>query len=364
PGEPHPISDPPPSHLAPPDPGTGSKTSDPGTPHPINDPPPSHLAPPDPSTGSPNADPAPPASAPVGPPISRPPNPAALILRLLALFPALFGFAVLFNERGSLSPVLFLLGVLPFMLGLWMAWKGPRAGCLGRGVSAATVWFGFCALAYLVVESGQPPPPTSLRPASFVVEGRRVQGGGTLPFRFTVQVQDGPRLSWVAANLGEKGSIATSGQPEPVTWLPMDWKPGEQSTRTSTVWLTRRAFQQLKAGGRPEWYASPRGAPILWWIAPFTQGRSTLGRLDLVKATWFRLRVNGRTRSVRVLKARDWKSNSYWFLDDEHNPLIVKMVPNRFTLGLVAVDGIFLWTPVNYLAWNDWYRITELTTRP
>lgn len=146
-------------------------------------------------------------------------------------------------------------------------------------------------------------------------------------------------------------------------FLPMYWDPGETTTETSAMWLSREAFRELRETRRTAW--SRDVLTRISWVGEEVRERihDGVGEVEEVYLeaesdfVEFELAVNGRTTTVRAIRAHDSFGNEYVILEDEENPLVVEFTYNAVSVGLTGFDT-GLWTLIKSVF--SGYRIVEV----
>lgn len=143
----------------------------------------------------------------------------------------------------------------------------------------------------------------------------------------------------------ETGTITAVGLADAhATFLPMFWEPGETTTNTSAIWLSREAFQELKETRQTAWSADV--LTRITWVGKEVQERihSAAENVDEVMLeaepdfVEFELTADGHTTAVQAIKAHDSFGNEYVIIANEANPLVVKFTYNAVSVGITGFD--------------------------
>lgn len=168
-------------------------------------------------------------------------------------------------------------------------------------------------------------------------ETTNVGVGTTTP---TPRVEVVERTGSIAA-----GGLATAHEP----LLPMHWTPGETTTDTSAMWLSREAFRELRDDRRTSWSADP--LTRISWVGEDVRERihSGVNEVDdvLLEAEAdfvdFDLDVADQRTTVAAIAAHDSFGNEYVVLANEANPLVVKFTYDAVSVGFTGFDTA-VWT--------------------
>ncbi len=97
----------------------------------------------------------------------------------------------------------------------------------------------------------------------------------------------------------------------------------KRSEQNTTLWLSRRIYQELKSKGKVKCLLDGVGGAF-----------ESLGQDHLT------VEVNSTPRELTVIKATDGRGSEFWFLDREDNPLMVKQVIRNYsqTLTVISTD--------------------------
>lgn len=148
----------------------------------------------------------------------------------------------------------------------------------------------------------------------------------------------------------ESGTITATGLAtahEP--FLPMYWEPGETTTETSAMWLSREAYRELEETRETAWSADV--LTRVSWVGKSAQERIRDGVKEVddvtlaAEATYvdFELSVGGRSTTVRAIEAHDSFGNEYVILANAANPLVVKFTYDAVSVGFTGFDTA-LWS--------------------
>ena len=94
----------------------------------------------------------------------------------------------------------------------------------------------------------------------------------------------------------------------------------KKSHNNTTLWLSRRIYRELKAGGKSKC--------LLDGVAGALQYRGQ-GSITV--------EVNRVPRELPVIEASDGRGSEFWFLDLEENPLMAKQVIRHYSQTLAAI---------------------------
>lgn len=143
------------------------------------------------------------------------------------------------------------------------------------------------------------------------------------------------------------GTITASGLADAhESLLPMFWEPGQTTTDTSAMWLSREAFRELRETRRTAW--SPDVLTRISWVGKEVQERIH-GAVEQVdeddvyleaEADFvdFELAVDGQPTTVEAIEAHDTFGNEYVVVANEANPLVVKFTYNAVSVGATGFD--------------------------
>jgi len=128
--------------------------------------------------------------------------------------------------------------------------------------------------------------------------------------------------------------------------LPMFWEPGQTTTDTSAMWLSREAFRELRETRQTAW--SPDVLTRISWVGKEVQERihSAVEQVDEEEVYLeaetdfvdFELTVDGQPTTVQAIEAHDSFGNEYVVLANEANPLVVKFTYNAVSVGATGLD--------------------------
>lgn len=144
----------------------------------------------------------------------------------------------------------------------------------------------------------------------------------------------------------ERGRLTATGLDDAhAALLPMYWRPGETTTETSAIWLSRAAFRELRATRETAW--SPDVLTRISRlsdeaIARIEEGVATVDEVLLTAEDDFvtvDLTVDGTQRAIQAIEAYDTFGNRYTILDRERNPLIVKFTYDAVSTGFAGIDA-------------------------
>ena len=107
---------------------------------------------------------------------------------------------------------------------------------------------------------------------------------------------------------------------------------------TTTLWLSRRAYGELKAKQR----VKLRVDSIDGWMT--LEGTEQMA-----------VEVNKSTATMPVIKVKDDRGSERWFLDMEENPLMMKHLFRRFTQTLISITT----DRANTLRWIKGKKLTD-----
>lgn len=127
--------------------------------------------------------------------------------------------------------------------------------------------------------------------------------------------------------------------------LPMYWDPGERTTETSAIWLSREAFIELRDTRETGW-----SEDVLTRISRLSEeaieqieeGVQEVDEVTLQAESEFvemDLLVNGDEQRVQAIAAFDSFGNAYRILDNESNPLILKFTYDAVSTGFAGIDA-------------------------
>ena len=96
-----------------------------------------------------------------------------------------------------------------------------------------------------------------------------------------------------------------------------------KSKKTTTLWLSRKLFQELKSKGKAKCQLDGIGSEFKY------QGKDQL-----------KVEVNGNLTILPVIKVSDGRGAEFWFLDQEDNPLMAKHTLRSYsrTLTVISTD--------------------------
>lgn len=143
------------------------------------------------------------------------------------------------------------------------------------------------------------------------------------------------------------GTLTASGLAAAhASFLPMFWDPGETTTETSAMWLSREALQELTETRQTAW--SPDVLTRIAWVGKEVQERihSAVENVDEEEVVLeaeadfvnFELTVNRQRTSVKAIKAHDSFGNEYIIVANDANPLVVKFTYNAVSTGVSGFD--------------------------
>jgi hypothetical protein len=97
----------------------------------------------------------------------------------------------------------------------------------------------------------------------------------------------------------------------------------KRSNKSTTLWLSRKIYRELKAKGKAKCRLDGVGATFEY-----------LGQDSLT------VEVNKSAENLPVIKATDGRGSEYWFLDQEDNPLLLKHAVRHYNqiLSVISTD--------------------------
>ena len=162
----------------------------------------------------------------------------------------------------------------------------------------------------------------------------------------------------------ETGTVTATGLDDAHgSFLPMYWPPGEVTTGTSAIWLSREAFRELEATRRTAW-----SRDVLTRISRL--GEETVEAIERGAAEAdevylnaeadpvdFDLSVDGRATTVRAIEAYDTFGNAYTILANAANPLVVEFTYDAVSTGFAGIDA-GVWTLIKTVL--SGYRVVSI----
>lgn len=148
----------------------------------------------------------------------------------------------------------------------------------------------------------------------------------------------------------ETGTITATGLAAAhTTFLPMFWEPGETTTNTSAIWLSREAYRELEGTRRTAWTADV--LTRITWVGREVQERihdavETVDEVVLEAEgdyVAFELTTDGEPTTVQAVKAHDSFGNEYVIVANEANPLVVEFTYDAVSVGITGFDTA-LWS--------------------
>lgn len=94
-----------------------------------------------------------------------------------------------------------------------------------------------------------------------------------------------------------------------------------EAKNSTTLWLSRKVFRQLKESGQTKVYLN-----------------GLKDEFKKVAEVDYPLMVNRESLPARALHLKDHRDNEWWFLDDEDNPLLLEYKTNHFHQKLKSVS--------------------------
>lgn len=143
----------------------------------------------------------------------------------------------------------------------------------------------------------------------------------------------------------ESGTITAVGLDDAhQTFLPMFWQPGETTTDTSAIWLSREAYRELRETRETAW--SKDVLTRISWVGKEVQERidSAAENVDEVvleaEADFveYELTRDGQRITVEAIQAYDSFGNEYVIVANETNPLVVQFTYDAVSVGLTGFD--------------------------
>lgn len=125
---------------------------------------------------------------------------------------------------------------------------------------------------------------------------------------------------------------------------PFYWKEGSEIAETSLIWLGQEAFRELRSTRKISWNIDFLGHTPAWFAGKVQELRGKgVDRYELLAGPEFgthTLNVEGKRSAFQVIDARDSFGNTFVILDDERNPLILKLTYNPVSAGALDVFGL------------------------
>lgn len=94
-----------------------------------------------------------------------------------------------------------------------------------------------------------------------------------------------------------------------------------KSKKNTTLWLSRRIFEDLKSKGKAKCRLDGVG-----------------GAFNYLGLESISIDVNDTSRELPVIKASDGRGSEFWFLDQEENPLMVKHMFRNYSQTLTVIN--------------------------
>lgn len=107
----------------------------------------------------------------------------------------------------------------------------------------------------------------------------------------------------------------------------------------TTLWLSQRIFLELKQKKKTKWNLD-----------------GVSGTLEFLGTGEIEIEVNRKPMKVPVIKVSDDRGGERWFLDQEHNPLMLKHIVRTFTQVLTSITT----DRPNTLRWIKGKKLTNL----
>lgn len=162
----------------------------------------------------------------------------------------------------------------------------------------------------------------------------------------------------------ETGTVRATGLDDAHgSFLPMFWPPGEITTGTSAIWLSREAFRELEETRRTAWSRdvltriSRLGEEA---VEEIENGAAEIDDVYLnaeADPVGFDLSVDGRTTAVRAIEAYDSFGNAYTILANAGNPLVLEFTYDAVSTGFAGIDA-GVWTLIKTVL--SGYRVTSI----
>lgn len=93
-----------------------------------------------------------------------------------------------------------------------------------------------------------------------------------------------------------------------------------ESRNSTTLWLSRKVFNQIKDNGRARVYLN-----------------GLKNEFQKLAEEDYMLAVNRRSSPARALKVKDDRNNEWWFLDDADNPILLEYKTEHFHQKIKSV---------------------------
>jgi hypothetical protein len=164
----------------------------------------------------------------------------------------------------------------------------------------------------------------------------------------------------------ETGTVRATGLDDAhAALLPLYWRPGETTTATSAMWLSREAFTELSETRETVWSPDVLTRMSRLSEEAIQELEAGVAEADEVTLTAeaefveFDLSVDGEPTAVQAIDAYDTFGNAYTILAAERNPLILEFTFDAVSTGFAGIDA-GLWSLIKTVF--SGYRVATIRT--